>query len=86
MSASTSALGSIGWFTAMTMERAAYVKSLGQVEFLFALMISTLFFRERTTGLELLGMTLVAGGVVILLSAARTSIRPWTAGDDLLNR
>ncbi len=66
----TSALGSIGWFTAMTVERAAYVKALGQVEFLFALVISTLFFRERTTGVELLGMTLVAGGVVILLLAA----------------
>ena len=66
----TSALGSIGWFTAMTVERAAYVKALGQVEFLFALVISTLFFRERTTGVELMGMTLVASGVVILLLAA----------------
>lgn len=66
----TSALGSIGWFTAMTLERAAYVKSLGQVEFVFALAVSTLFFRERTTGLELLGMLLVAVGVVVLLLAA----------------
>ena len=66
----TSALGSIGWFTAVTVERAAYVKSLGQVEFLFALVISTLFFRERTTGLELAGMMLVAVGVVVLLLAA----------------
>jgi len=66
----TSALGSIGWFTAMTVERAAYVKALGQVEFLFALLISTLFFRERTTAVELMGMMLVASGVVILLLAA----------------
>jgi drug/metabolite transporter (DMT)-like permease len=66
----TSALGSIGWFTAMTVERAAYVKGLGQVEFLFALLISTLFFRERTTAVEILGMALLAGGVVILLFAA----------------
>lgn len=66
----TSALGSIGWFTAMTVERAAYVKSLGQVEFLFALLISTLFFRERTTRLELVGMTLIAVGVVVLLLAS----------------
>lgn len=65
----TSALGSVGWFTAMTVERAAYVKSLGQIEFVFALLVSTLFFRERTTGLELLGMMMVAGGVVILLLA-----------------
>ena len=66
----TSALGSIGWFTAMTVERAAYVKSLGQIEFVFALVISTLFFRERTSGLELLGMILIAVGVVILLMAS----------------
>jgi drug/metabolite transporter (DMT)-like permease len=66
----TSALGSIGWFTAMTLERASYVKALGQVEFVFALLISTLFFRERTTGLELTGMILVGGGVVMLLLAA----------------
>lgn len=66
----TSALGSIGWFTAMTLERAAYVKSLGQIEFVFALAISTLFFHERTTGLELAGMLLVAVGVVVLLLAA----------------
>jgi drug/metabolite transporter (DMT)-like permease len=66
----TSALGSIGWFTAMTLERASYVKALGQVEFVFALLISTLFFRERTTGLELTGMILVAVGVVVLLLAA----------------
>lgn len=66
----TSALGSIGWFTAMTLERASYVKALGQVEFVFALLVSTLFFRERTTRLELAGMTLVAIGVVVLLLAA----------------
>jgi uncharacterized membrane protein len=66
----TSALGSVGWFTAMTLERAAYVKSLGQVEFLLALAVSTLFFRERTTGLELVGMALTAVGVVVLLLAA----------------
>jgi drug/metabolite transporter (DMT)-like permease len=65
----TSALGSVGWFTAMTLERAAYVKALGQVEFLLSLAVSTLFFRERTTGLELLGMALTAVGVVVLLLA-----------------
>ena len=63
----TSALGSIGWFTAMTLERASYVKALGQAEFLFALLISTLFFRERTTALELGGMALVAAGIGMLL-------------------
>lgn len=66
----TSALGSIGWFTAMTLERAAYVKALGQVEFVFALAVSTFFFRERSNPLELGGMALVAAGVLALVIAA----------------
>jgi drug/metabolite transporter (DMT)-like permease len=63
----TSALGSIGWFTAMTLERASYVKALGQIEFVFALAVSTFFFRERTNALELCGMGLIAAGVLILV-------------------
>ena len=65
----TSALGSIGWFTAMTLERAAYVKALGQIEFVFALAISTFFFRERSNALELAGMALIAAGVLVLVLA-----------------
>ena len=64
----TSALGSMGWFIAMTLERASYVKALGQIEFLFALGVSTLFFRERSTRLELYAMTLIAGGLIILIA------------------
>lgn len=66
----TSALGSIGWFTAMTLERASYVKALGQIEFFLALAISTLFFKERSSRTELIGMALIAAGVVILVLAA----------------
>jgi drug/metabolite transporter (DMT)-like permease len=65
----TSALGSIAWFTAMTLERASYVKALGQIEFLFALAISTLFFRERTTPMEMAGMALVGLGIIVLVLA-----------------
>ena len=35
--------------------------------FLFAIGISSLFFRERSTVLELTGMALVAAGIVVLL-------------------
>ena len=64
----TSALGSMGWFIAFTLERAAYVKSLGQIEFLLALAVSTLLFRERSNRMEIVGMSLVAIGVVVLVS------------------
>lgn len=63
----TSALGSIGWFTAMTYQNPALVKSLGQVEFIFTLMLTTLFFKERVSGRELLGVAAIICSVVLIL-------------------
>jgi len=64
----TSALGSVGWFTAMTLQNPALVKSLGQVEFIFTLLITTLFFKEKISGREYLGMAFIVASVIILLS------------------
>ncbi|EPJ47624.1 MAG: hypothetical protein OFPII_10360 [Osedax symbiont Rs1] len=63
----TSALGSIGWFTAMTYENAALVKSLGQIEFVFTLLITYFFFHEKISIKEFIGMLLIVASVVILL-------------------
>ncbi len=64
----TSVIGSVGWFTAMTMELASYVKTLGQVEFLMTVLIAVYFFKERPTRLEVVGMLLiVSGGIALLL-------------------
>lgn len=63
----TSVAGSAGWFTAFTLENAAYVKTLGQVEFLITLAISTLIFREKPTPNELIAMLFIIGGVIVLL-------------------
>ena len=60
-------LGSVGWFTAMTLENAAYVRAVGQVELVFTFLASYFFFRERSTGLELAGIALIVAGIVILL-------------------
>ena len=65
----TSVIGSVGWFTAFTLERAAYVKTLGQIEFLLTLGISILYFKERPNKMELLGMVILVTGVVLLLLA-----------------
>ena len=48
-------LGSAAWFTAMTLENAAYVRAVGQVELVFTFIASYCFFRERSTALELAG-------------------------------
>ena len=60
-------LGSAAWFTAMTLENAAYVRAVGQVELVFTFIASYFFFRERSTALELVGIVLIVVGIVILL-------------------
>jgi drug/metabolite transporter (DMT)-like permease len=60
-------LGSACWFTAMTIQSAAYVRALGQIELVFTFAASHLVFRERTNPRELAGIFLVVGGILILL-------------------
>ncbi len=60
-------LGSAGWFTAMTIQNAAYVRALGQIELVFTFAASYFFFHEKTNRIELLGIALVIGGILILL-------------------
>lgn len=60
-------LGSAGWFTAMTIQNAAHVRALGQIELLFTFAASHFFFHERTNRIELFGIALVVGGILILL-------------------
>jgi drug/metabolite transporter (DMT)-like permease len=62
-------LASVGWFTAMTIQNAAYVRALGQVELVFTFVASALFFRERTTPTEFVGILLIVGGLILLLLA-----------------
>jgi len=62
-----SMLGSVGWFTAMTLQNAAYVRALGQVELVFTFLTSVLIFRERINKAEIGGTLLIIGGVIILL-------------------
>ena len=61
------ALASIGWFTAMTIQQAALVRALGQIELVFTIAASTLIFRERIVRLELIGIILVVAGIIILI-------------------
>jgi len=63
----TGVVGSIGWFTAMTLEMASYVKTLGQIEFVFTLLIAIFYFRETPSGKEWLGMLMILVGALMLL-------------------
>jgi len=60
-------LASICWFTAFTLQNAAYVRALGQVELIFTFIASVFFFRERTSRAEVAGILLVAAGILLLI-------------------
>ena len=61
------ALASACWFTAFTMENAAYVRALGQIELVFTFTASVFFFREKTNRIEVVGIALVVAGILVLI-------------------
>ena len=64
----TAVLGSIGWFTAMTMQNAAYVRTVGQIELVFTFLVSYFVFRERSSASEVVGILLIVAGIILLLN------------------
>ncbi len=63
----TSMAGSLSWFTAFTLQTAAYVQALGQVELIFSVMASVLVFKESITRRELAGIGFLCLSVLILV-------------------
>jgi len=64
-----SVLGSAGWALAMTLENAALVRAVGQIELVFTFIASHLVLKERPSIGEWIGSFLVVGGVVLILIA-----------------
>ena len=62
-------LASICWFTAFTMQNAAYVRALGQIELVFTFIASIFFFKEKTSAMEFVGILLIVAAILILILA-----------------
>ncbi|MEP4197474.1 MAG: DMT family transporter [Aliishimia sp.] len=62
--------GSFFWFTAFTLQNAAYVKAVGQIEVIFSLIASILFFKEKVSRRELAGISLLGGSILALVLLA----------------
>lgn len=62
------ATASFGWFMAMTLQQAAVVKALAQVEMLFTFASTVFIFKERINRLEVAGCALIVIGVLALLA------------------
>jgi drug/metabolite transporter (DMT)-like permease len=63
----TGIIASACWFTAMTIQNAAYVRALGQIELVFTFAASILLFREWPNRTEVIGILLVIAGILLLL-------------------
>lgn len=61
-------LGSVGWITAITLQNAAYVRALGQIELLFTFMVSYFYFKESISRSEAIGICLVTAGILFLVA------------------
>ncbi len=66
----TGMAGSLCWFTAFTLQNAAYVFAVGQVEVIFSIAASALFFKESISGKEYLGIGFIMLSVFYLVIAA----------------
>lgn len=62
-------MASLGWFTAMSMQSVAVVKTLGQIEILFSLLISAYFFKEKLMRAEHIGLVLVVIAAILVIWA-----------------
>lgn len=51
----------------MTLQNAAYVRALGQIELLFTFAVTYFYFRERASLNEIAGIVLIVGGILVLL-------------------
>lgn len=63
----TSMGGSLAWFTAFSLQNAAYVKALGQFELLLSLAASYLFFKEKISKRELSGLLFLTASILLLM-------------------
>lgn len=61
-------LGSFGWFNAMSLNDVAFVKTLGQVEVFFMLMISHFIFKEKLKINDITGLILIVIAAVLVVA------------------
>lgn len=63
----TGMLGSLGWFTAFSLQNAAYVRAVGQVEVVFTVLAGWLILNERLTLREGGGIGLVVLSLILIV-------------------
>lgn len=60
--------GSIAWFCAYSFGEVILVKTLGQIELVFALLVSHFMFKERHNFKEIIGIFLILLGILVVIN------------------
>jgi len=63
------AAASACWFSAMALINVSYVRALGQIELVLSFAVSLLWFKEKTTRREVIGVGILTAGIVVVLLA-----------------
>ncbi|GIU42652.1 multidrug transporter [Shewanella sairae] len=67
LTSATSCIGSIGWFSAMSLQAVPYVKTLGQIEVFFTLLIATLWLKDKVKIKDMLALVLIAIAAILVM-------------------
>lgn len=67
LTSTTSCLGSIGWFSAMSLQTVPYVKTLGQIEVFFTMLIAMFWLKQKVKIKELLSLVLIALASILVM-------------------
>ncbi|MDT3318891.1 DMT family transporter [Shewanella sp. SP1S2-4] len=67
LTSTASCLGSIGWFSAMSLQAVPYVKTLGQVEVFFMILIASFWLKEKVKIKDMLGLVLIAMAAILVM-------------------
>jgi len=63
----TGAAASACWFSAMALINVSYVRALGQIELVLSFAVSFWWFKEKTTRREVIGVSILTAGIVVVL-------------------
>ncbi|MCE0495068.1 DMT family transporter [Vibrio salinus] len=63
----SSCIGSMGWFSAMSLQAVPYVKTLGQVEIFFTMLISVFWLKQKVRIKDGMGLIMIALAAILVM-------------------
>ncbi|MCL1050960.1 DMT family transporter [Shewanella abyssi] len=67
LTSTSSCLGSIGWFSAMSLQTVPYVKTLGQIEVFFTLLIAAFWLKEKVKIKDMAALVMIAIAAILVM-------------------